>query len=59
LDNVEEYNSIDGFNLALYDHVKNHSNLNVSKLNLGLFLGQGTLELFDGKLAPVWIHFRG
>ena len=43
----------------MYDHVKNYSSLNVSKLNRGLVLEQGTLELFDGELAPVLDTFRG
>ncbi len=57
--NIEGYASNDDFNEALFDHVKNHSSLNVSKLNRGLVKGQGTLELFDGELAPVLETFQG
>ena len=56
---VEGYVSNDDFNEALYDHVKNHSSLNISKLNRGLVMGQGTLELFDGELSPVLETFQG
>ena len=56
---VEGYVSNDDFNEALYDHVKNHSSLNISKLNRGLVMGQGTLELFDGELPPVLETFQG
>jgi tetratricopeptide (TPR) repeat protein len=55
---IEGYASNDDFNEALYDHVKNHSSLNISKLNRGLVMGQGTLELFDGELSPVLVTFQ-
>jgi uncharacterized protein (TIGR02466 family) len=56
---IEGYASNDDFNDALYDHVKNHSSLSESKLNRGLVMGQGTLELFSGELAPVLETFQG
>lgn len=52
------FTSIEEFNQALFDHVKNHSTLKASKMNRGLTAGEGTQELFDGEITPVLETFQ-
>lgn len=52
------FGSIDAFNQALFDHVKNHESLQTSKTNRGLTAGAGTQELFDGEITPVLASFQ-